>query len=290
MKAARAEVQWKLFADLDTQDEAEMLSLAVFMQTLLDIIPNEGKSTGIFTKVERSTTLKELNKDEDDTVEQQEEEDDDDQFLNLKSINFSTVSGSKRLHAMILTKNNDYDFCHMTLDSHLVILVIETLRAGKKISKSSVVKILRRCYKLIVAQGNTTYMTVDNVSKITVVGDLHGQLTDLLHILDEGGLPNENNKFIFNGDFVDRGAHGFEVVFIIFLLYVVYGPSIVSMNRGNHEDASVCRVYGFEEEVLGKYDELMFEMFAELFNNLPLFSVINNSVFVVMVGCFTSQR
>eukprot|EP00599_Poterioochromonas_sp_BG-1_P011813 CAMPEP_0173158318 /NCGR_PEP_ID=MMETSP1105-20130129/16261_1 /TAXON_ID=2985 /ORGANISM="Ochromonas sp., Strain BG-1" /LENGTH=810 /DNA_ID=CAMNT_0014076175 /DNA_START=37 /DNA_END=2469 /DNA_ORIENTATION=+ len=292
MKAAQAETQWKLFADLDTQDEAEMLSLAVFMQTLLDIIPNEGKSTGIFAKIERSTTLKELNKDEDDLAEapKEEEDEDDHTFIKLKSINFAPVAGSKRMHSLVMTKNNDYDFCHMNLDAHLVTLVIELFRAEKKLSKSSVVKILRRSYKSILNQKNVTYMKVDNVSKITVVGDLHGQLADLLYIFDECGLPNENNKFIFNGDFVDRGANGFEVVFLILLMYVVFGPSVISLNRGNHEDASVCRVYGFEEEVLVKYDELMFEMFAELFNNLPLFSVINNSIFVVHGGLFHEPK
>jgi len=38
-KAAHSQQQWKMFADLDVQDEAEMLHLAVFMQTLIDIVP-----------------------------------------------------------------------------------------------------------------------------------------------------------------------------------------------------------------------------------------------------------
>lgn len=45
LKVARAEQQWKMFADLDTQDEAEMLHLVVFMQTLIDSVkdPNDEK-------------------------------------------------------------------------------------------------------------------------------------------------------------------------------------------------------------------------------------------------------
>ena len=35
---------------------------------------------------------------------------------------------------------------------------------------------------------------------MTVVGDLHGQLEDLLHILDLCGTPDPNHILIFNGE------------------------------------------------------------------------------------------
>jgi len=40
-RALQLHQQWKLFSDLDTQDEAEMLNLAIFMQTLIEAIPPE---------------------------------------------------------------------------------------------------------------------------------------------------------------------------------------------------------------------------------------------------------
>ena len=65
------------------------------------------------------------------------------------------------------------------------------------------------------------------------------------------GLPNASNKYVFNGDFVDRGEHGLEVVIVLFAMFASTsdGGDTVFLNRGNHEDAAVCRVYGFEKEV-----------------------------------------
>ena len=49
---------------------------------------------------------------------------------------------------------------------------------------------------------------------MTVVGD-HGQLQDLLTIFTINGLPSETNRYFFNGDFVDRGRQGVEIVLIL---------------------------------------------------------------------------
>jgi len=49
-------------------------------------------------------------------------------------------------------------------------------------------------------------------------------------------------------------------------------------------------VYGFESEVRNKYDAMMFDMFEEVFSNLPLFTIINRSVFVVHGGLFHTSE
>lgn len=57
-------------------------------------------------------------------------------------------------------------------------------------------------------------------SKVVVVGDLHGQFHDLLYLLENAGLPSENQFYVFNGNYVDIGAWGLEV-FLLLLAWKV---------------------------------------------------------------------
>jgi serine/threonine-protein phosphatase 2B catalytic subunit len=52
-----------------------------------------------------------------------------------------------------------------------------------------------------------------------IVGDLHGQFYDLVHMLDKAGDPAEIN-YLFLGDYVDRGIFGLEVVICLIAIKV----------------------------------------------------------------------
>ena len=62
------------------------------------------------------------------------------------------------------------------------------------------------------------------------------------------GYPSDERVFVFNGDFVDRGRHGTEVLLTLLAAKTAF-PATVFLNRGNHEDRHICQAYGFHQEV-----------------------------------------
>lgn len=83
------------------------------------------------------------------------------------------------------------------------------------ITKAHVIKIVGLVKKILSKEGNLLRLQ----DPITVVGDVHGQYYDFMKIIEVGKDPSKN-KYIFLGDFVDRGNFSVEVLLLIFSLKV----------------------------------------------------------------------
>ena len=82
---------------------------------------------------------------------------------------------------------------------------IETLQSGECVSEQELRQLCQLVSELLMEESNVQPV----VSPVTIVGDLHGQFFDLLHLLKVGGWPPATS-FIFLGDFVDRGHNRYE--------------------------------------------------------------------------------
>lgn len=96
-------------------------------------------------------------------------------------------------------------------------------------------------------------------------------------------MPHVGNYYVFNGDFVDRGACSVEVLLIIFSLMLAF-PTCVTLNRGNHECDYMNDEYGFDVEMSTKYNRNFFRLIQRCFCALPLATILSNRIFVVHGG------
>lgn len=112
---------------------------------------------------------------------------------------------------------------------------------------------------------------------IKIVGDIHGQYYDLLRLFEFGKFPPEAN-YLFLGDYVDRGKQSLETICLLLAFKVKY-PLNFFILRGNHECASINRIYGFYDECKRRYSIKIWKTFTDCFNCLPVAAVIAERIF-----------
>ena len=116
-----------------------------------------------------------------------------------------------------------------------------------------------------------------------VVGDLHGNIRDLVRLISAGGPPS-TTKYLFLGDYVDRGEYSVEVITLLIAMALEF-PDNVFLIRGNHELPEVNSVYGFKEQLMCLYgSSSLYASFQELFAALPVAAILNDDSFCVHGG------
>lgn len=114
------------------------------------------------------------------------------------------------------------------------------------------------------------------------IGDVHGQYYDLLRLFEYGGFPPDAN-YLFLGDYVDRGKQSLETVCLL-LAYKIKYPENFFLLRGNHECASINRIYGFYDECKRRYNIKLWKTFTDCFNCLPIAAIIDEKILCMHGG------
>lgn len=123
---------------------------------------------------------------------------------------------------------------------------------------------------------------LDLEAPINVCGDVHGQYSDLLRLFECGGSPPDSN-YLFLGDYVDRGKQSIETICLL-LAYKVKFPDNLFLLRGNHECASINRIYGFYDECKRRFSIRLWKIFTDCFNCLPVAAVIDDKILCMHGG------
>lgn len=198
----------------------------------------------------------------------------------------STLCDMKAVEVESSYDGPHYDGERITIE--FVNQLIERFKEQKRLHRRYVYRILLEIIKLLQSLPTLVDIDIPEGKEFTVCGDVHGQFYDVCNIFKLNGMPSEENPYLFNGDFVDRGSFSFEVIVTFYALKLLY-PKHFHMTRGNHESATMNQIYGFQGEVLAKCDVMAYNLFTESFNYLPLAMCLNKKVLVVHGGLFSED-
>ena len=174
----------------------------------------------------------------------------------------------------------------LTFNKQMELLYIQKPSEKNKpfrfnISSNVIIKLCDLVKPILYGEPNTLNIT----APINIFGDIHGQVSDMIHFLEMTGLP-PNHKFLFMGDYVDRGNNSIEVCALLFSLKIMY-PQHIYILRGNHECPEVNSMYGFLNECemrFGEEGKNVFNKINDVLCVLPLCAIINQKIFCVHGG------
>ncbi|ODQ81851.1 hypothetical protein BABINDRAFT_45736 [Babjeviella inositovora NRRL Y-12698] len=150
--------------------------------------------------------------------------------------------------------------------------IIQDVKECRHVAEQDVLELCLKATELLLDEANVQFVD----TPVTVCGDIHGQLHDLLTLFKTGG-ECPDTRYLFLGDFVDRGFYSLESFLLLLCLKVRY-PDRMTLIRGNHESRQITQVYGFYDECVRKYGSAnVWRYCCEVFDYLSLGALIGGA-------------
>ncbi len=161
-----------------------------------------------------------------------------------------------------------------------MLLSVRTATPGTEVNlpEETIVKLVRAAREIFLQQP----MLIEVSAPVNICGDTHGQYSDLLRLFEIGGFPPDSN-YLFLGDYVDRAKQSIEVITLALCFKIKY-PESFFLLRGNHECASLNRIYGFYDECKRRYSVKLWRIFADCFNCMPVAAVVEDKILCMHGG------